>query len=358
MKLKIKKTILAFAMILTAGITFFTTKSNATDVITADDVLSEAYAGVTVVIELDTTPSEEEVQAKIEEANAWKNPGSLIMANASDAVNIREAATTDSEIIGRLYSNCGGYIIEYTDTWTKISSGNAEGWVCNDYIYFGEEALNQAEAVGCNVAIVNATELRVRTDTNTDSEVLGIVSTGDEFDIVAVENGWVLVDYEGQDGYISEEYVVTEFRIKFAETLEEIEAREAAERQAALEAERYQYYGVYAANATDVELLAAIIECEAGYESYEGRVAVGAVIMNRVRSAAFPNTIYGVVYAPGQFTPAGAGLVDRKLATGVCDTCLQAAQEVIDGYSNVGGATFFRRVGYHEGIVIGNHVFW
>ena len=87
-------------------------------------------------------------------------------------------------------------------------------------------------------------------------------------------------------------------------------------------------------------------------------MAVGAVVMNRVRSSAYPSTIYDVIYASGQFTPAGNGKVDRVIANGVMPICLQAAQEVLSGYSNVGGATHFRRVGYHDGIVIGVQVFW
>ena len=352
-----KKALIA-AFTLSAGAMIFTTKSNASDVITTDEVVGNICAGVAVDIELDTMPSQEQIDAIIEEATAWKNPGALVMAHATDEVNIREAASTESAVIGKLYSNCGGYIIEYTDTWTKIQSGNAEGWVCNDYLYFGDEAQAIADDIGNYWATVTASELNVRSEANTDSDVLGTVNTDDVFEVVSNENGWVAVDYEGKDGFISADYVSIEFHITYGESMEEIAAREAAEKQAALEAERYQYYGVYAATASDVELLAAIIQCEAGYECYEGQVAVGAVVMNRVRSAAFPNTIYGVVYAPGQFTPAGAGLVDKKLASGLSASCLQAAQEVLDGYSNVGGALYFRRAGSHDGLVVGNHVFW
>ena len=63
-------------------------------------------------------------------------------------------------------------------------------------------------------------------------------------------------------------------------------------------------------------LLAALIQCEAGEEPYEGQVAVGAVVMNRVRSGAYPNTVKGVIYASGQFTPAGSGQVGRVVASG------------------------------------------
>ena len=169
-----KKALIA-GITLLAGVSVFTTKSNASDVYTADEVIGNICAGVAVDIELDTMPSQEQIDAIIEEATAWKNPGALVMAHATDEVNIRESASTDSAIIGKLYSNCGGYIVEYTDTWTKISSGNAEGWVCNDYLYFGDEAQAIADEIGNYWAEVTATELNVRSEANTESDVLGTV---------------------------------------------------------------------------------------------------------------------------------------------------------------------------------------
>ena len=106
--------------------------------------------------------------------------------------------------------------------------------------------------------------------------------------------------------------------------------------------------------------MAALIQCEAGSEPYEGQLAVGAVVMNRVRSGAYPDNIYGVIYASGQFTPAMSGKVDALYVSGkVKDSCIQAAQEAIAGNTNVGSATHFRRNnGTREGIVIGKQIFW
>ncbi len=81
--------------------------------------------------------------------------------------------------------------------------------------------------------------------------------------------------------------------------------------------------------------------------------------MNRVRSGAYPDTITGVIYASGQFTPALNGKVARVYEGNVSESCIQAATEAINGNTNVGEATHFKRVGLHEGgIIIGNHVFW
>lgn len=334
----------------------------ATDSVKSEDVLG--YAGAAQDIETDLMPTTEEVE-KIIADNAWKNPGALVMANCNNSVNVRCEASEESDKAGKLYSDCGGYIIEYTDEWTKVQSGDLVGWVYNDYLYFGDEASEKADEVGSNIATVTVDSVRIRKDASENAEVIDLVASGDAFDVVGEEDGWVIVEYEGGNGYISESLVDVAFKIDAGETMEAIEARAAAEKEAQAkalaekrEAERKQYYGVYAAAATDVELLAALIQCEAGNQPYEGKQAVGAVVMNRVRSGAYPDTIYGVIYASGQFTPAGSGAVDRRLANGVNAECLQAAQDAISGYSPIGAAMHFRPAGRHDGIVIGGHVFW
>ena len=154
---------------------------------------------------------------------------------------------------------------------------------------------------------------------------------------------------------MSSEYMTLDFMIDSGETMEEIKAREEAEK----EAKRHVNYGAYTTDADTTLLLAALIQCEAGGESYEGQVAVGAVVMNRVRSGAYPDSIHGVIYASGQFTPALNGKVNRVYESGkIKSSCVQAAEEAIAGTSNVGAATHFRRNNGRDGIVIGNHVFY
>ena len=109
----------------------------------------------------------------------------------------------------------------------------------------------------------------------------------------------------------------------------------------------------------DRDLLAAIIQCEAGGEPYAGKIAVGAVVMNRVMSGAFPNTIAGVVYQPMQFQPVRSGRLAIRLAEGANSTCYKAADEVLAGANNIGNCLFFRTVvpGI-KGTIIGHHVFY
>lgn len=340
---------------------------NAAESNDCDEILEDFYAGEDLALEEATELTDEEILQIAEELNAWKMPGALVMANVNDSVNVRTEPSEESEKAGKLYRDCGGYIIEYTDEWTKIESGNVIGWVSNRYLIFGDEAMIAADDVGGYQARVTTETLRVRKEPTIDSGVYGLIGEGDIYDVVEQTDDWLVIDFEGANGYISEDYVDISFHIDFGETIAEIEAREAAEAAAKAaaeaaaarqEANRYQNYGEYAASASDVELLGALIQCEAGNQSYEGQVAVGAVVMNRVRSGAYPNTIYGVIFASGQFTPARSGAVDRRIANGVSSQCLRAAEQALGGYSNVGSATHFRPTGNHDGIVIGGHVFW
>lgn len=115
----------------------------------------------------------------------------------------------------------------------------------------------------------------------------------------------------------------------------------------------------YAANASDLELFAALIECEAGSTNYDGMLAVASVVVNRMKSSYYPDTLRGVIYQSGQFPPAHNGSVDKKLKRGVKESCLQVAQDALAGKNNVGDCLSFRAASSgHDGIVIGGNVFF
>lgn len=114
---------------------------------------------------------------------------------------------------------------------------------------------------------------------------------------------------------------------------------------------------VTTASADDVSLLASLIYCEAGNQSREGKVAVGAVVLHRVASGSFANTIRGVIYQSGQFTPAYSGALDSALANGVPSDCYEAAQAALNGEDPVPGALYFN-TGSGRGVKIGDHQFY
>ncbi|MCQ2521762.1 MAG: cell wall hydrolase [Lachnospiraceae bacterium] len=367
------KCALAGSICFTAMLGLMSVKGYAEETIDADTLLLSYSRGVAEVLDANTTPTKEEVQEAIEEAeraaNAWKEPGAMIMANVTSYLNVRQEPSTEGKILGQLYCDCGGEIIEYGEDWTMIRTGSLEGWVSNEYIYFGDEAREKAEELGTYKATVLADTLNVRKAPSTESTALGTVKKNGIYDVLSVdEEGWVLIDFNGTDAYVSSEYVDVEFLVGHGETNEEIAERKRAEEEAKRAAEiasnrttelQVANYGTYAAQATDLQLIAAVIQCEGGNQPYEGQQAIAAVIMNRVRSPKYPNTVWEVISAPYQFTVVASGAVDRAIQRGLKDSCLLAAQDAINGYSPVGAATQFRPISSgRSGIVIGGHVFW
>ncbi|MCM1256263.1 MAG: cell wall hydrolase [Roseburia sp.] len=116
--------------------------------------------------------------------------------------------------------------------------------------------------------------------------------------------------------------------------------------------------GTVTANASDSAMLAAIVECEAGGESYEGQLAVASVVVNRVKSGSFPNTVSGVIYQGGQFSPVASGRFAVVLARGASGSCVQAANAALSGNTNISALYFCRASSGVPGTVIGNHVFY
>ena len=110
----------------------------------------------------------------------------------------------------------------------------------------------------------------------------------------------------------------------------------------------------------DLYLLANLIYCEAGGEPYEGQVAVGAVVMNRVMSSKFPDSVIGVIYQKGQFAPVASGRLELALSVDkATDSCYRAAEEAMAGKTNVGNCLFFRTpIPGLTGIRIGGHIFY
>lgn len=110
----------------------------------------------------------------------------------------------------------------------------------------------------------------------------------------------------------------------------------------------------------DRYLLANLIYCEAGAEPYAGQVAVGSVVINRVLSGAYPDSVVGVIYQSKQFSPVASGRLDLALAANrATQSCYQAADEAMAGVSNVGNCVYFRTpIEGLTGINIGGHVFY
>lgn len=310
--------------------------------------------------------SAEEEAACDEEEQEWQ---ARLMADVDEYLYVRASADADAEIVGKLYKGDVAEIIEQGEEWTHITSGNVDGYVNNEYCISGTDAMEYANTNFDTTAQIETNGLRIRSEADIDSAVLTSVSEGATLTVdtsVETTEEWVAVQYKGNTGYVSAEYVTTGLALGEAVTIEEERAAEAKAREEAEAAKAAQTTSVatvqnsaVAASYDEVTLLAALIQCEAGNECYEGQVAVGAVVMNRVRSGSYPGSIYDVIYDPYQFSPAGSGQVAAVAARGPKASCIQAAQEAINGTDNTGGKLCFRRASSGTpGVVIGNHVFY
>lgn len=282
-----------------------------------------------------------------------------VIAKVDESVSVREEASTDSTVVGKMFRGDAGEILEQADGWTKVQSGDVTGWVSDEYLAFGAEAAERAEEDVPKIATVTTDTLKVRDEPSTEAPVIDLIGRGEKIEVGEEQDGWLEILYsDGEKDYISAEYVEVTCEYGEAKTIAEIEAEEAARKAEEEKAKRTKNLGAVAASGDEVTLLAALIQAESGNQPYEGQLAVGAVVMNRVRSGGYPNSIQGVISQPGQFGPAATGQVASIMANGPKASCMQAAQAAINGETVIGSLTHFRRAGSTEGIVIGAHVFY
>lgn len=323
-----------------------------------------------------TAPSDEIVEEIVEEGptpeeleqQEWLN---YMMPNVKEYVNVRVEPSTESAIAGKLEKGDRATVLEKGAEWTKIQSGNLVGYVSNQYCIYGLEALAYAKANCKTVAVTTTDGLRIRQNMTTDSKIIKRLEEGDKLVVdttATTEEGWVAVKHNDSTYYVSADYVTVSLEVGTGMTVAEIEAikREEAERKAKEEqAKKEAAEKVAASNAAvkevdDLTLMAAIIYCEAGAEPYETQLAVGAVIMNRVESSKYPNTLYGVIYQKGQFGPARSGKLARVIAQGrATESCYKAAKAALAGEDNTNGCLRFNDYnGTQEGLRLGGMVFW
>lgn len=298
-----------------------------------------------------------------------------VMAVVDESLLIREDHTTESQVVGKMYPTSVAKVVKKGKIWTKIQSGSVEGYVKNEYLVFGTDAYKNAKKVCKIYATVQVNGLRVRSKANENAAILTTVQEGNKLEVNAdakKKSGWVAVVTGKGNGYVKADYVKVALETTEAVSIEEELAAQKAKEEAAKAAEEAQkaQATTEAASKTvqneptqatvdDATLLAAIIMCEAGNEPYEGQVAVGAVVLNRVRSGSYPNTISGVIYQRSQFSPAGNGRLASVLSSGnIYNSCRQAAADALEGMDPTNGAHSFHRANGDAGLVIGNHVFF
>lgn len=345
----------------------------------AEDVSAEGQAEGEADVDVETVDVEaaDATETTLSaEQQEWQDK---LMADVKDFLYVRAKADADSDIVGKLYKGDRALIKKQGGEWTKIASGSVNGYVKNEYCVFGQEAYAYAKKHCDTVAKVTIDGLRVRKSPAEDAGVVKTVVTGDKFKVNKKANktdGWVAIKVDSDTCYVSADYVTLSLDTGKAVTLEEEAAAQKAEEEKKAAAAQTASSSSsssngqttttsttqntsLAASADEETLLAALVQCEAGGQGVQCMTAVGAVVVNRVRSGSYPSSIYNVIYQRGQFGPASSGRLESRLASGVSSSARQAARAALSGSDPTGGAKSFKLASSgHAGVVIGPIVFY
>lgn len=191
--------------------------------VTAADMVSvsESDRDVTASGQEEETQEEDKEKALAEAAGEFGYTN-LGIAQADGNINVREVPGTEAEIVGKLPNNAGCEIIGTDGEWTQIKSGKVKGYVKSEYLLTGEAAIAKAQEVKQTVATVTTTTLYVRDEANTDSHVITMMPEGEELEVLEVLDGWVKINVDSDEGYVSSDYVSIATELPKAQTMTEV----------------------------------------------------------------------------------------------------------------------------------------
>ena len=283
--------------------------------------------------------TEEVLVTGYEQTGTYKNKAVAFMDPYLDVFDSSDEES--AQVVGRLYTNTLVDVELVGKEWTKITSGNCSGYVQTQALCFGDEAEALVEIIGTDNLLTGYTNEEVQ-----EKE--------------AAEEAARLAE---------EARIAAEEEARRAAAAAE-EARRQKIIQNTISGTDITYNPTMSVSDEDIWILACIIDWESAYQPYAGKLAVANVVLNRVRSSHYPNSISGVVYQRSQFSGASNGAggpSDRfqaRLSSGPRNTeCMQAALEALSGINNVGGYTSFRALytvdvnNYSDFVIIGDHIF-
>jgi spore germination cell wall hydrolase CwlJ-like protein len=316
-------------------------------------------------------------------------------------IQVYSSADEASEPTGRMYNESMADTIVVGTDWTKISTGDLSGFVKTSQLCFNDEAAYVASESKTVTATVTTDAANVVLTPDT-GVVLATASSGDAFQAVGINGNYIkVIMQDGTTGYVANDKLSVDYGFQTGLTNEEAEAKEAAEAAAKAEAEKaaqeaeaaraaaeaaqkaeaakkaqaianaqVTYNPTMSVSNDEVWLLATIVDWEAGNESYQGKLAVANVVLNRVRSSKYAGTITGVIYAKGQFSGVADGSGNptsafaARLASGPSSGSMNATLDALSGTDNIGSFTSFRTIAtanvsaYSSYQIIGNHCFY
>ena len=196
------------------------------------------------------------------------------------------------------------------EDWYYIESGSVKGYIKSKYLKTGISDDELIEKYGIKKITVNADGLNVRKKPDPDSEVVTVIYEKESYPVIDLLDDWVKVDITDDKvmGYVKKEYV--DILIDFNKAIskaEEEELKKIQEEERIKKETEIKYREEVNYTEDELKLLACLVHSEAGNQSYEGKLAVANVVLNRVKSSKYPNTIEKVIYQSGQFTVATNG---------------------------------------------------
>lgn len=150
----------------------------------------------------------------------YTNLGMSVISSGN--LNIRQEASTDSEVVGILTNHNACELLEDAGDWYKVTSGKVTGYVNKQYLVTGDEAEAIAEQEIKTVATVNTETLNVRAEKSTEAAVLSQVGNSEAFTVNSVADGWVEISVDDSVGYISQDYVTLAQALPTAKTIEQV----------------------------------------------------------------------------------------------------------------------------------------
>ncbi len=187
----------------------------------AEATISSAIASVGVgeVLELDKTDAEFIEAAGPVELYGYNNIG---IANVDNHLNVRETPDESGKLVGKMSNNAACEVLGEEGDWIRIKSGKVEGYCHKDYLLTGVFARMRAEEIVTSVAEATSGGLRVRTEPNTDCEIITTMAEGEYLEVVEVTDGWIKVLLDDEEAYISAEYAQVKENLDTAITMTEL----------------------------------------------------------------------------------------------------------------------------------------
>ncbi|MDF2541253.1 MAG: hypothetical protein K0S47_971 [Herbinix sp.] len=343
---------------------------------TTDELLTDNTDQDSISVEeqeIDLMNTEKPVGKKIPESALYSNIGISI---ASSFVNIRKDADTNSEILGKLYKNAAAEILKTEGDWYYVESGSVKGYVKSEFIKTGLSDNELIQKYGVLHIKVDVDGLNVRKEPEIDSDKVTLVYEGETFPVDEELDEWVKVNItdENKVGYVAKEFV--DLVVEFEKAISKEEEQEILKLQAearAAEETMVKYRDEVNYSAADLKLLACLVHSEAGTQSYEGKLAVANVVLNRVKSSKYPDTIKDVIYQRGQFSVAASGSLEKQLnnfgnySSKSQKLSIEAAKASLEGANNIGNRLYFHSYkaavakGYDQksnSVKLDGHLFW